>query len=124
MTGQRETIAKAAEGRFVYKRLVGSGAGEFAVVKLRIEPLPRGAGIIFNNETHDAVLPAPLVASTESGVRNAARFGLNGFPIVDVCVVLVDAAYHDTDSPPEAFAKAGAEAFRAALKEADVVPIY
>jgi len=50
MAGERETIAKPASARFVHKRVLSNG-GEFALVLLRLEPLPRGAGIEFRVES-------------------------------------------------------------------------
>jgi len=45
----RETISRSVEVTFTHKKIFDQG-GEFAHVKVRLEPLPRGAGIQFAND--------------------------------------------------------------------------
>jgi elongation factor G len=123
MPGERETITKPAQARFAHKRVLKDG-GEFALVSLSIEPLSRDSGIEIRFVASESIIPTTFWPGIESGVRNAARFGLNGRPIVDFRAVILDGAYHDIDSTAATFERAAAEAFRQALKEAGTVILF
>ena len=114
----RETIGTTveAEGRFV--RQTG-GRGQYGVCTLRIEPLPRGAGLEFESEITGATLSTEWYSAIEKGFREAASSGVvAGYPVVDVKAVLTDGAQHDTDSSELAFQIAGSLAFKAAMHKA------
>ena len=108
----RETLTRAVrcEGRIV--RQTG-GHGQFAEVRLELEPLERGSGIVFENAIHGGVLPREYIPAVEKGVREALENGpLAGYPIVDLKIFLVDGAYHEVDSSELAFRSAGMMAIR------------
>ncbi len=108
----REALTKPAraEGRFV--RQTG-GRGQYGVVELEMEPLERGAGIIFENKTVGGSVPREYVGPTEDGVRDALESGpVGGYPVVDVKVTLVDGSTHPVDSSEMAFKMAGIEGMR------------
>ena len=114
----RETVASAAEaeGRFV--RQTG-GRGQYGVCSLRVEPLPRGAGLEFESEITGATLSTEWYSAIEKGFREAAASGIvAGYPVVDVKAVLTDGAQHDTDSSELAFQIAGSLAFKSAMRKA------
>ena len=67
----RETITKAVEHDYTHKRRYGSG-GEFARVKIRLEPLPRGSGFAFANAA-DSKLPSEYAAVVGPALHTAAR---------------------------------------------------
>src|SRR5690606_26766852 len=52
----RETISVPAEGHHRHKKQTG-GAGQFAEVFLRVEPLERGAGFEFVDEVKGGTIP-------------------------------------------------------------------
>jgi elongation factor G len=110
----RETIRRPAEaeGRFVRQ---SGGHGQFGVVYLRIEPLPKGTGFEFADETKGGAIPRNFIPAVEEGVREAMETGvLAGYPMVDVRAILLDGKYHEVDSSELAFKIAGSIAFKEA----------
>src|ERR1700734_3320993 len=94
---QAETITRAAEAEFAHRKIFHDGNGEFAIVKLRLEPLPRGAGIEYSAAGQS--LPKEIADGLEEGVYEALKNGiLNGGVVVDVKVTVMDAKYHEIDS--------------------------
>lgn len=117
----RETVTREARVRYVHKKQSG-GPGQYAEVALRIEPLPRGEGLRFENEVTGGAIPREFIPSVEDGVRRAARAGvLAGYPVVDVLVVLEDGSFHERDSSTLAFELAGGAAFAQAQRAAGSV---
>ena len=117
----RETIrrASAAEGRFV--RQTG-GHGQFGVVELRIEPLPKGSGFEFSDDTKGGSIPRNFSPSVEAGIKEAMETGvLAGYPMVDIKAALLDGKYHEVDSSELAFKIAGSIAFKEACEKASPV---
>ncbi len=117
----RETIRRAAEaeGRFVRQ---SGGHGQFGVVDLRIEPLPKGTGFEFADETKGGAIPRNFIPAVEEGVREAMETGvLAGYPMVDVRAILLGGKYHEVDSSELAFKIAGSMAFKDAAEKAHPV---
>jgi elongation factor G len=117
----RETIRRPAEaeGRFVRQ---SGGHGQFGVVELRIEPLPKGSGFEFSDETKGGAIPRNFIPAVEEGVKEAMETGvLAGYPIVDVRATLLDGKYHEVDSSELAFKIAGSMAFKEAADKAQPV---
>jgi elongation factor G len=114
----RETIRGKAEAEGKHKKQTG-GHGQFGVARIRMEPLPRGAGFEFVNDIFGGAIPRNWIPSVEKGIRDAAERGfLAGYPVVDFRAVLYDGKYHDVDSSDIAFQIAGRLAFREAMKQA------
>jgi elongation factor G len=114
----RETITAKAEGHHRHKKQTG-GAGQFGEVFLRVEPLPRGAGFEFTDESKGGVIPHQFIPAVEKGVREVLAGGaIAGYPVVDVKVTVYDGKSHSVDSKEIAFATAGKKAFMAAVREA------
>jgi elongation factor G len=117
----RETITARAEGHYRLKKQTG-GAGQFAEVFLRIEPLPRGAGFEFASEVFGGAIPTQYIPAVERGVRDALERGpLSSSPVHDVRVVVHDGKAHSVDSKDIAFRTAGKFAFRDAFGKAQPV---
>jgi elongation factor G len=117
----RETIRRSAEaeGRFV--RQTG-GHGQFGVVELKIEPLPKGSGFEFEDGTKGGSIPRNFIPSVEQGIKEAMETGvLAGYPMVDVKAILLDGKYHEVDSSELAFKIAGSMAFKEAVEKANPV---
>jgi elongation factor G len=114
----RETITTATTVRYRYKRQDG-GPGQFAELELRMEPLERGAGFLFESAVSGGVIPKEFIPSVETGIRHATSLGaVEGYPMVDIKVTLLDGKYHEQDSSPVAFEKAATLAFQQGIKEA------
>jgi elongation factor G len=108
----RETFTKVGEIDYTHKKQSG-GSGQFARIKLRIEPGEVGSGIIFENAVVGGSVPKEYVPAVEKGIRATAETGvLAGFPVIDFKAVLTDGAYHDVDSSALAFEIASRAAFR------------
>jgi elongation factor G len=114
----RETITAKAEGHYRHKKQTG-GAGQFAEVFLRVEPLARGAGFEFASEVFGGAIPTQYIPAVEKGVLDGLAQGqLAGYPVHDVRVVVTDGKSHPVDSKDIAFRTAGKFAFRDAFEKA------
>ena len=115
----RETVTKKADVDYTHKKQTG-GSGQFARVKMTIEPNEAGKGFEFENKVVGGNVPKEYVPGVQKGVQSVVDSGvLAGFPMLDVKVTLTDGAYHDVDSSVMAFEIAGRQGFReAALKAA------
>jgi elongation factor G len=117
----RETIRAKGDARYRHKKQSG-GAGQFAEVALRVEPLPRGAGFEFDNDVVGGSIPTQFVPSCEKGIRGALDKGvLGGFQVVDVKASIYDGKDHPVDSKDIAFQTAAAHAFTEAMQQASPV---
>ncbi|MBZ0325547.1 MAG: elongation factor G, partial [Alphaproteobacteria bacterium] len=114
----RETITKQVEIDYTHKKQTG-GAGQFARIKLRFEPLQAGEGFVFENKIVGGNVPREYVPGVEKGLRQACGAGvIAGFPTIDFKVTLFDGAYHDVDSSVMAFEIAARAAFREGARTA------
>jgi elongation factor G len=112
----RETVRAKAEAQGRHKKQSG-GHGQFGDCKLRIEPQPRGTGVVFANEIFGGAIPRQYVPAVEKGVReSAARGYLAGYPVVDIKVTVFDGSYHDVDSSEMAFKIAARTGFRKCME--------
>ena len=117
----KETITTKGDAQYRHKKQTG-GAGQFAEVWMRIEPLQRGEGYQFASEVVGGSIPAPFIVSCEKGVKTALDNGsLAGYPVVDVKVVVYDGKTHPVDSKDIAFQVAARHAFREAFLKAKPV---
>jgi elongation factor G len=114
----RETIQRESEAVGRYKKQTG-GRGHFAEVILRVEPLERGAGIVFENEAPPSEFPRDFVRPTEMGVLEALEKGIiAGYPVTDVRVTLLEGKFHEVDSAAMDFQIAGSMGVREAVRQA------
>ena len=115
----RETITKTVES-VEYRHIKQSGgSGQFAVVKITVEPSGPGGGYQFVDKISGGRVPREYIQPTNQGIQSALDNGvLAGYPTVDVRVSLVDGQYHDVDSSEMAFKIAGQMAFKKAAEMA------
>lgn len=113
----RESITQPVdiEARFVRQ---SGGKGQFGHVKLKLEPLGRGAGFEFVNAITGGSIPREYIGPVEQGIKEAMDTGVvAGFPVVDIKAVLYDGSYHEVDSSEMAFKIAGSMAFKDGVRK-------
>ena len=114
----RETIQTAAKGEKRFSKQTG-GRGQFAHVRLRVEPAGADAGLVFDNNIRGGAIPREFISAVEGGCKEVMDGGiLAGYPMRDVRVDLYDGSFHEVDSSEMAFKIAGAMAFRKACLQA------
>jgi elongation factor G len=116
----RETLGRSAEIDYTHKKQTG-GTGQFARVKLRLEPNEPGKGNEFESEVVGGVVPKEFIPGVEKGVQSVWDSGvLIGFPMVDMRVTLYDGDFHEVDSSAIAFEIAARNAMREGAAKAGV----
>jgi elongation factor G len=116
----RETLVKAADIDYTHKKQTG-GTGQFARVKLRLEPNQTGKGNEFESEVVGGTVPKEYIPGVEKGINSVWDSGvLIGFPMVDTKVTLWDGAFHEVDSSAIAFEIAARSAMREGCDKAGV----
>ena len=114
----RETFTKVTDVDYTHKKQSG-GSGQFARVKMTIEPLEPGGGYEFENKIVGGAIPREYIPGVEQGIESVRENGvLAGFPMIDFKVTLHDGAFHDVDSSVMAFEIAARAAFREASRDA------
>lgn len=116
----RETVSHLAEIDYTHKKQTG-GAGQFARVKMIIEPVEIGEGYSFESKIVGGSIPKEYIPGVEKGIQSVMDSGpLAGFPVIDFKVTLIDGAFHDVDSSVMAFELCARAAMREGLKKAGV----
>ncbi len=114
----RETFTRKVEEQYVHKKQTG-GSGQFAEVWITFEPLERGKGFEFIDETVGGSVPREYVPAVEKGLKMQKEDGvLAHFPTVDFRATLTDGSYHDVDSNALTFEIAAKACFREAIRKA------
>ena len=114
----KETITKAATVDTRYARQTG-GKGQFAHVKLMVEPNEPGKGYEFINQITGGAIPKEFIPCVDQCIQGAMQAGvLAGYEVVDVKVTLLDGSYHEVDSSEMAFKICGSMAFKEACQKA------
>ena len=115
----KETIKKAATVDTRYVRQTG-GKGQFAHVKLMIEPNEPGKGYEFVNKVTGGAIPKEFIPCVDQGIQGAMLSGvLAGYQVVDVKATLLDGSFHEVDSSELAFKICGSMAFKEASQKAE-----
>jgi elongation factor G len=116
----RETIRQRAEYDYTHKKQTG-GSGQYARVKLRVEPDPE-KDFEFENEVTGGNIPKEFIPAVEKGVAEALEGGiLAGYPLNNIKVTVYDGAYHEVDSSEMAFKICASICFKEAAAKAKPV---
>ncbi len=114
----KETITKPATVDTRYVRQTG-GRGQFAHVKLTIEPNESGKGYEFEDDIHGGAIPKEYIPCVDQGIQGAMQAGvLGGYQVVDIKAKLIDGSFHEVDSSELAFKICGSMAFKEAMAKA------
>lgn len=123
----KETITRVNSARYRHKKQTG-GAGQFAEVEMRLEPLARDSGFEYEWEVFGGAISRSFQPSIEKGIKSVMEQGvIAGYPVVDIKAAVVDGKEHPVDSKDIAFQIAGREAFKQAVLGGGPVllePIY
>jgi elongation factor G len=113
----RETITKLGDAQYRHKKQTG-GAGQFAEVFMRVEPL-EDENFEFVNKVFGGAISQNYMPAIEKGVRGVMQKGVvAGYPVEKVKAEVYDGKEHPVDSKPVAFEIAGREAFKLAVLDA------
>ena len=114
----KETITKPATVDTRFVRQTG-GRGQFAHVKLTIEPNESGKGYEFIDDIHGGAIPKEYIPCVDQGIQGAMQAGiLGGYEVVDIKATLIDGSFHEVDSSENAFKICGSMAFKEAMAKA------
>jgi elongation factor G len=117
----RETFTRKIDEQYIHKKQTG-GSGQFAEVWITFEPLERGTGFEFIDETVGGSVPKEYVPAVEKGLKLQKEDGvLAHYPCVDFRATLTDGSYHDVDSNALTFEIAAKACFREAIRKANPI---
>lgn len=108
----RESLSRKCEIDYTHKKQTG-GTGQFARIKIVVEPGEPGTGFVFESAIVGGAVPKEYIPGVIKGFESSKDNGLlAGFPVIDFKVTLIDGAYHDVDSSVLAFEIAARAAFK------------
>jgi elongation factor G len=126
----RETVRREATAVATYKRQSG-GHGHYAQVRLAVEPLEQGGGLLFENAAPPwrrtegmtgasrPFIPGEYIRDVELGVRQVLEQGvIAGYPLTDLRVRLLGGRFHEVDSTGMDYRIAGSMAMRQVVRQA------
>lgn len=106
-------VACFGEPTVVYKEtLADAGYGEesytmpkpcWAIVKYRLEPLPRGSGVKYYSEVSVDQIKLKYQREIEASIDEALKQGIKGWEVTDLKITLVDGSDHVLHSRPGNF---------------------
>ena len=116
----RETLTRKTDVDYTHKKQSG-GSGQYARVKITMEPSAPGEGFVFESKIVGGTVPKEYIPGVQKGIESVKDNGpIAGFPMIDFKVTLTDGAYHDVDSSALAFEIAARAAFREGAQQAGV----
>jgi elongation factor G len=118
----RETVRRRVDKlQYTHRKQTG-GAGQYAKVVVRLEPLPvlsDGPTYEFVNAVTGGRVPKEFIPSVDAGAQDAMQYGvLAGYPLVGLRLTLLDGQYHEVDSSEMAFKIAGSMVLKEAARSA------
>jgi elongation factor G len=117
----RESISKEHTHTELFHKVL-SGKETHAEIKLKVEPLKRGSGALFESLVDTKKLPKEFQDAVERGVTNAFGGGIMyGYPVADIKATLVEASFDEITATAAAYEAVGSLGFDAACREASPV---
>jgi elongation factor G len=117
----KETIRKPVEQDTRFAKQSG-GRGQFAQVKIDLEPMEPGSGFVFESTIKGGAIPREYIPAVEKGIEESMTVGpLAGYPMLDFKVTLRDGQFHEVDSSELAFKVCGSMAFKEAARRANPI---
>ncbi|MDR0643720.1 MAG: elongation factor G [Treponema sp.] len=114
----RESVSVVVEKEAHFSRVI-AGKENAAVLSLRVEPRPRGAGNRYLNAVRDKTVPAVIFAAVERRINAAFSSGIVlGYPCIDIGVTLIRIGYSELTGTEFAFEAAASHCFDEACREA------
>lgn len=97
----RESISQSVEHEIVYDKDF-SGRKHYAIIKVRIEPLSTGSGVVFENQFENKLIQPHIlngyIKACENSIRETLQNGvLAGYPCLDVKATLLNLEVHEED---------------------------
>ena len=119
----RETITRTVEIDTTFRRQTG-GAGQYARVTIRFEPIPEeekddaDGELLFVDAIRGGSIPKEYIPAVRKGIAQAMQGGVvAGYPVVNLKAALVDGAYHEVDSSEIAFTIAGSMCLKEGIQK-------
>ncbi len=114
----KQTTAGPAEVEEELSRTVG-GRAQYAKLRLRVSPLPRGGGVSVMAAVDEGALPREYAEAARRGAEGALGSSpRGGFPVTDVAIEVLGGSFHPVDSTEFAFEACATQAVRKALERA------
>jgi len=114
----KETISVVAKGEGKFDQQTGA-KGQYGHVILKVEPLERSEGVVFESLVEDSQVPSEFLGAIEKGIRDSLDAGpLIGYPVTDIKVTLTGGSYIDDESTEMAFGISSAMAIRRVTADA------
>ncbi len=74
-----------------------------ATVEIKVEPLERGSGIVYESKVTAGFLPKTFLRAIEEAVYDTCKYGLYGWELTDTRVTLMYTEYNSVESTPSDF---------------------
>ena len=110
----RESPSQTVEYDYKHKKQTG-GAGQYAHVSGKLEPLPEGSeqNYEFESKVFGGRIPTEYIPSVDKGFQSVLAKGpLAGYEIIGVKMILEDGSHHAVDSSDMAFQICARDAFK------------
>ncbi|HEC99583.1 MAG TPA: elongation factor G [Proteobacteria bacterium] len=117
----RETIEHEATVTEKFDREIG-GSRQIADITIKVSPRPRGSGNLVENGLPTDKIPLQFVPAIVSSLNESLEGGvIQGYPLLDVGVILLDSSYIENSSTELAYRAAASVALKRACSAASPV---
>lgn len=115
----RETISKPASHELVFDKIIADKK-QFALIKLKVQPLERCAGLKFKYALPPMEFPADVMQWVEQAITESSQCGVvNGYPVTDIKITVTDIQFDASDISEIALKAASSMALNDVLRKAE-----